>query len=669
MIYPCSRWMTILTAVLSIFLLLPVPQAEAATFVPKVHRAGDEGYFSVSIPLPKDAPAGVLSVLAKPRSGDVFMVHASLPQLPEGKGVSTDLVLTGRYGRAGVAVIAIIAKPAFDSLSGFKPLITVSLNLPDTAPPDREVMKTWANYQRRRFTAAAYGGGDSFLGYWNAVAVSRYGLDRADGWANRSGNRTQNDPDLYDIFTGAAAIQESLQFEVLGTRPGRARIAALKAAAGTPVSALPAPAVKSHPFEEMLKGKSPKLPALSSLIPEDQYAVFFKDINKQIALSDLMEDWGGSLLEAVHASSRDFRVRKKIVQQLCLETSLLTRLFGDRVIGEMAFTGNDPFLKEGSDFTVLFSLKNRVLFLEQIEKRYAEAVALHHARREEFHSGGVKHVAVTTPDLRVSSYLVILGDNAVVSNNRETVRKIVQASAGKLPTLSQSPDLKYMRTIFPEGDENEDIFIYLSDRHIRNLVGPVVKIGEARRVRCATNLQILANARFWYKAERRREPGLQDLADEGYLAGAELRCPDHGTYWLEVRVRRAGLLCPQPHRVSCSARVPSRRERHGRGDSAVRGIRRELQPLLEQVLRPDRDPGQTGREHQDTDVHSSADRKFLVRRPGLVLRQGSRRHRRVLRPAEDDPVPAGENVPRMAGQGGSYQEIYGPPEDRHELDR
>ncbi|MDA8100759.1 MAG: hypothetical protein M0042_14175 [Nitrospiraceae bacterium] len=515
-------------------LFLYLSEANAAmTVTPNIHRSGDEGYFSAVIPRPKNAPEGWLSIVAKRKEGDIYLVHASLPAQTENEQTPS-ITLAGRYGKAGTASVVILAKPALDAAAEYQPLMTVTFTLPDAPKSDPEVMETWAKLQQRIIYGMNYGGGDTFSVYWNMVAGRRYGLEASSGWDGERWRGNRETPDLYDIFTGAAAIQESLQLEVLGARGRQSQSGGPTKAGLVSLATLSGPAVKSHPFEEMLKGRSPKVPVLSGLIPADQYAVFFTDINKQLELADLLEEWGGSLLESLHASSRDFRVRKKLVTQLCLETSVLTRLFGDRVIGSMAMTGGDPFLKEGTDFTVLFALKNREVFLAQMERRYADAVSAHKARRDEFSSGGLKHIAVTTFDRSISSYLVVIGDVAVVSNNLEALRRVIETSAGKLPSLKASRDFQYLRTIFPEGDDkNEDIFIYLSDAHIRRLVGPASKIGEAHRITCAANLQILANARFWYRSERRREPTMQDLKSGGYLGDSALDCPDGGSYDLE----------------------------------------------------------------------------------------------------------------------------------------
>ena len=66
-----------------------------------------------------------------------------------------------------------------------------------------------------------------------------------------------------------------------------------------------------------------------------------------------MKAWGTSLLRAITVTAKDSDIPSRHQEQLCIGVSMLTRLFGDLVIGEIAITGRDPFLKEGTDITVI----------------------------------------------------------------------------------------------------------------------------------------------------------------------------------------------------------------------------------------------------------------------------------------------------------------------------
>jgi len=530
--------------------------------VPQLHHQGGDGYFRVSITPPEHSPPLPPALMVKVVEGDSWLVNVQAKAHPERSPAGTEtgkesaatereLVVCGRFDSPGPVRLAILGRAAGNS---YKPLMNLSFSIPASEVTNPDVRSEWARQQQMDLAFADPRGEDSFSHYWNLAIAPRYGLSPE---LRDAGSRLRREPpDLYSVFTGAAAIQESLQLELLGSDTRNpARRQALKEPGEmdglVPLAGLNGPTVKSHPFKEMLKGRTPRLPPLAACIPEDQYAVFFSNINKQIELADLMDEWGGNLLHQVEASARDFRVREKVSRQLCLENSWLTRMFGERVIAEMAFSGSDPFFKEGTAFTVLFSLKDHERFCKQMDKRYAEAVSQKGAKRSTFTIDGMSGFGVVSPDHTVSSYTLLMGNVAVVSNSLPALRRIVDTSAARISSLAQADDFRYMRTIFPQNAVEEDIFIYLSDAHIRNLVGPRWKIGEARRMRCSANMGLLANASLWFKAENRREPAMAELVSGGYLGANPPVCPDHGSYEIDShgqpycsRHNRQGLLTP-----------------------------------------------------------------------------------------------------------------------------
>ena len=208
-----------------------------------------------------------------------------------------------------------------------------------------------------------------------------------------------------------------------------------------------------------------------------------------------MDEWGGNLLHEARAGARDFKVRAKISRQLCLEDSWLTRLFGDRVITDMAYTGSDPFLKEGPPSPC--SSQSRTGNGSASRSRSAMLPQPRNSEpsRSNFTSNGMTGMSIVSADRSVSSHFLMMGDTAVVSTSLPALERIVATKAGQLVTLAQADDFRYMRTIFPENAAKEDIFVYLSDPLIRTLVGPRWKVGEARRMRCSAAMTMIANAR------------------------------------------------------------------------------------------------------------------------------------------------------------------------------
>lgn len=532
-----------LICVIAVLLALPL-HAAAATGVPEAafHNDGRIGYFSVPVPLPLDTPVPVM-LRAVVEEGGAYLVHVSNPTSPRPSGAprpggpdgALTVTVAGRYSDAGKNVIAIFALPLLDLTASPRKVARITVTTPSGVLESPQVKKTWGELQYRRFQKASLGGRDPFQDYWELTAAA--GHDVKTRSRTRSRRPGQPPPNLYSVFTGAAAIQESLQLEVLGqgagAAGGRPAEEPSRPDKAVPLEELAGPQVASHPFGEMLAGRSPEISPLARFVPSDQYFFLFDDINRYIEFTDLATEWGGNLLREIQTSARDFHLREKMGRQVALDTSLLTRLFGDRVIGSMAFSGRDPFFKEGTEFTILFELKDEQRFRAHLEKRHKEAGKKNGAGLATIRIGGKEVLTAVTPDRRVSSYAVFLDGYAAVANSKGALERIIETAGGGLTPLAAAEDFLYMRTIFERGAGEEDIFLYLSDAHIRQLIGPRWKIGEARRMRCAGVLQVLANARLWFRAERRSEPTVEDLHREGYLGEADITCPHGGEYFFD----------------------------------------------------------------------------------------------------------------------------------------
>lgn len=298
---------------------------------------------------------------------------------------------------------------------------------------------------------------------------------------------------MYQTTTGALAIQESLQLDRMlgsGAKEGPANI---------DIATLQGVKTESHPFDEMRKDKEPKYNPIAELVPANNYILSFNGVEKLLELVDFLDQWGTSALELYEAQSVNYDVHARIQQQLGLPDSLLTRLIGDQVISQTAITGNDPFLREGSDVTILFEVKNRALFEQVLDGEIANIQSGHaDVVDSEDSIGDYKVRALLNPDRSVSSYRTWIDSTAVVSNSRVAIERIVATKAGSIASVAKTPDFKYMRAVvYPYDATSEDGFLYLSDDFIRNLVSPQVRIKEKRRIEAITSLKLLTNAQLF----------------------------------------------------------------------------------------------------------------------------------------------------------------------------
>ena len=92
--------------------------------------------------------------------------------------------------------------------------------------------------------------------------------------------------DLFSLFSGALAVQESLQLDAMrgqaNPRLGRMSDPTKNT---VKIAALEGPSVKSHPWDKMLaaqlvSGKQPEIGPLDLCVPEDQYYLHFRTLSK-----------------------------------------------------------------------------------------------------------------------------------------------------------------------------------------------------------------------------------------------------------------------------------------------------------------------------------------------------------------------------------------------------
>jgi len=453
--------------------------------------------------------------------------EAAKPKAPAARSVK----VLGRFQGSGEVKLSVFGRDSEELLAEPRLIASVALNLPAMDGGNEELLREWATSQARQYMDRVFDNPHtSYYQYCLLQSQEKYGVSDAlirEIFPDRPGRRGRS-PDLYAMTTGALAIQESLQLEEM---TGRREIPLGRDVA---IGTLKGPVIKSHPFEEMLQGRTPKVFPVADLIPYDNYYCHFSSISEEIAASDLFKQWGGSLLRAMTVTARDSDVPSRYMNQLCIDLSALTRLFGDFVIGEVAITGGDPFVKEGTDVALIIQVKSRGVF-DGMTNGYANRVlrANTDARASESNYEGISIRSILTPDRRISSHSAYLGEYKVNSNSMDTLKLIIDTFAERRKSMAANLDLQYMRTIFPGTAEAEDGFIYLSDSFIRKLLSARWKIEAQRRIVCQNHLRMVANAATMYRIEMRKKPSVETLVGDKYLSSELKQCPDGGTYSLD----------------------------------------------------------------------------------------------------------------------------------------
>jgi hypothetical protein len=363
-----------------------------------------------------------------------------------------------------------------------------------------------------------------FYGFAAQATARKYHVPlRPDLAASRGGAPGPRGPgafdrQLYETTTGATAVAESLQLQRMlgqGARDTTPRV--------VPIDKVEGIAVPEHPWEKMMAGKAPAPEPVAKLVPDDNYYVHFKDVRKFIEFTELLDQWGTDLIRAYEVHSRDYRLKERYQQQLCLKSTELGKKLGPLVLRSLAITGSDPYLREGSDVALIFHVNNRALFLAAVQPFLDEAAGkfgdqLHRGQEE---VGGAKVETFVTPRREVSLYRAVVGDYVVYANSRDGLRRILDTRAGRHQALADALDFQYMRTIFRRDDKDEAGFAYLSDAFIRQLVGPASKIKEKRRLEALTSMWMLTEGALYHAWQTGRPP-----ADHAALLAAAALKPE-----------------------------------------------------------------------------------------------------------------------------------------------
>lgn len=460
-------------------------------------------------PMPPDGIEPPDAVALIPQTPDAFLVFAQpIYDIPE-----REAVFLGKLKRRGTQEF-LLRCPGVAGRSRYLPVRVDFLQASESRNLDAQWMGAQTALMRRLAGSDSHG----FFAYahqrmWNRLQGSNGeppDRGRPEDWRPPPRGREQ----LYEVTTGALAMQESLQLDrMTNASPDTGP-------RDVPIDQIEGVTVQSHPWREMMGSKQPSIEPIAALVPDDQYYVRFRTTRSMRDFLEFADRWGGSVLAQVETGGRNYGVRAKVEAQLCLRASWLSDLLGPAVIESLVLTGCDPYLREGSDLSIIFRLKARPVF-EAAVQRYINEARAHYPDLEETRElhGNVSIERLATGDGTVRCYRAWLGEYCVYSNSPAGIRRIIDTQAGSRASMAASLDFAYMRTVYPLDASEEDGLIFLSDVFIRTLVGPRVRIAEKRRLEAVTSLEMIKNAALLYLWENpgAAVPDLQTLYQGGWL--------------------------------------------------------------------------------------------------------------------------------------------------------
>jgi hypothetical protein len=322
---------------------------------------------------------------------------------------------------------------------------------------------------------------------------------------------------LMDTTTGATAIQETLQND----RPLFALAA--RQQPSIPIGTLKGPALASHPWKAMLARSSPPpLESLAANVPADFYYVRAADLSSLFRVLDEVDAWGTPSASVLDGAFEDRALAPRYEAALALRRGPLTRALGSAVVGEVAIVGSDPYVKEGSDLTVLLQVRSRpaldaalAFVLAELEREHGSL-----SRSKRVHDGFEVSVA-RSPDGAVAQQRAAVGDLEIVSNSAAALDVVLDACKGLHPRLADEPDFQFM--LARDAHTPADVLGYMGDRFVGAVVGPRQKVLEARRQIALSELMTPGFAALLYGWTQGKSPAkVEDLFSTSLLSRSEM---------------------------------------------------------------------------------------------------------------------------------------------------
>jgi len=275
---------------------------------------------------------------------------------------------------------------------------------------------------------------------------------------------------------------------------------------GFKISAASLPSPINDNFKLPVKVKNAIVYASDRSVPAEFYYIRINNSGKLLECLNFLESKLKLFNYLSSGYAVDFLTRKKILKQIAFpDGDLLKEL--TPTIDEFIITGSDPFIVEGSDISLIIRPSDSKAFsyvLNSFRKKIAENYKI---EDKDITLCGINGKILSSDYRKIHSFIFVLPDGTIIiSNSKGACETIIETNFGRHPSLGESKDYLYSRTLYPSLKDKEDIFIYVSDLFIRHLVSPVLKIQESRRIKEASRMAILEKYAIYYYQIKNKMP-------------------------------------------------------------------------------------------------------------------------------------------------------------------
>ena len=320
-----------------------------------------------------------------------------------------------------------------------------------------------------------------------------------------SRNNRNNLESTYSLFSGGRAVSENLQIDrqlrIINKKEEEQEDINIQGIQGITVAEID--------WESRIDSDKAFRPDnLAKVIPHDQHALFFPSFQTLLDLIDQSMDQGTPILRLLEDRPEDALTQDRYQQQLCLPLDNLARILGSKLIKSVAVTGSDPYLRTGSDLTILFEAQDADALTAALQLR-RQQILLTTKPVPKTSTGkilGISYESLINEDRSISSYLARHDNTLIVTNSHIQLQQILETLKGNNQSIANLLEYKWFRQRYEKGNDEETMFFLLTDATIRRWCGPRWRIGASRRTQAAAILSELQARKIANKSKNSDTP-------------------------------------------------------------------------------------------------------------------------------------------------------------------
>ncbi len=229
--------------------------------------------------------------------------------------------------------------------------------------------------------------------------------------------------------------------------------------------------------------------SLATRVPPECFYLRFGSFTNYVWFKEISERYGGDIAQAVVLRGFNYEASARMERMLATKLTAVSKMFGDKLIGDMAIIGSDLYMKEGATLGVLFYATNPRLLKSSMESDRNAVLAKNADASSQMVTIADREVSLlSTPDNRIRSFLLVDGDYLLITTSETLVRRFIEVGGGDR-SLAATPEFRWARTWMPASNDYS-VFGYFSNEFFHRLVSPQYQIELRRRLEAIAHLEI-----------------------------------------------------------------------------------------------------------------------------------------------------------------------------------